>query len=76
VVVDQDQARRVAVVIPWPGMTIDHAACLRAVAAEFGEAVARSLLLLPRMTIPLTRQGKPDREAIRALGRTDATPKN
>ena len=34
VVVDQDQARRVAVVIPWPGMTIDHAACLGAVAAE------------------------------------------
>jgi fatty-acyl-CoA synthase len=76
VVVDQDQARRVGVAIPWPGMTIDHAACLGAVAAEFGEAVARSLLLLPRMTIPLTRQGKPDREAIRALGRTDATPKN
>jgi fatty-acyl-CoA synthase len=76
VVVDQDQARRVAVAIPWPGMTIDHAACLGAVAAEFGEAVARSLLLLPRMAIPLTQQGKPDREAIRALGRTDATPKN
>jgi fatty-acyl-CoA synthase len=75
VVVDQDQTRRVAVVIPWPGMTIDHAACLGAVAAEFGEAVARSLLLL-RLAIPLTRQGKPDREAIRALGRTDATPKN
>ena len=76
VVVDQDQTRWVAVAIPWPGMTIDHAACLGAVAAEFGEAVARSLLLLPRMAIPLTQQGKPDREAIRALGRTDATPKS
>jgi fatty-acyl-CoA synthase len=76
VVVDQDQARRAAVVTPWPGMTIDHAACFGAVAAEFGEAVARSLLLLPRMAIPLTQQGKPDREAIRALGRADATPKN
>jgi fatty-acyl-CoA synthase len=68
-VVDQDRTHRVAVVIPWPGMTIDCAACLDAVAAEYGEAVTRSLLLLPRNTIPLTRQGKPDREAIHALGR-------
>jgi hypothetical protein len=30
--------------------------------------VATSLRLLPRDTIPLTAQGKPDREAIRALG--------
>jgi fatty-acyl-CoA synthase len=66
VVVDRDRARRVAVIIPWPGKAIDQAVYLRAVAAEYGQAVATSLLLLPRDTIPLTSQGKPDREAIRA----------
>jgi fatty-acyl-CoA synthase len=69
VVVDRDRGRRVAVIIPWHGKAIDQASYLRAVAAEFGQAVAASLLLLPRDTIPLTSQGKPDREAIRALGR-------
>jgi fatty-acyl-CoA synthase len=73
VVVDRDQARRIAVIIPWPGKAIDQAVYLRAVAAEYGQAVATSLLLLPRDTIPLTSQGKPDREAIRALGRAGGT---
>jgi acyl-CoA synthetase (AMP-forming)/AMP-acid ligase II len=54
---------------PRPGNAIDQAVYLRAVAAEYGQAVATSLLLVPRDTIPLTSQGKPDREAIRALGR-------
>jgi hypothetical protein len=61
------------VIIPWPGKAIDQAVYLRAVAAEYGQAVATSLLLLPRDTIPLTSQGKPNREAIRALGRADGT---
>jgi hypothetical protein len=73
VVVDRDRDRRVAVIIPWPGKAIDQAVYLRAVAAEYGQAVATSLLLLPRDTILLTSQGKPDREAIRALGRADGT---
>jgi hypothetical protein len=61
------------VIIPWPGKAIDQAVYLRAVAAEYGQAVATSLLLLPRDTIPLTSQGKPDREAIRALGQAGGT---
>jgi fatty-acyl-CoA synthase len=73
VVVDWDRARRVAVIIPWPGKAIDQVVYLRAVAAEYGQAVATSLLLVPRDTIPLTSQGKPDREAIRALGRAGGT---
>ena len=60
-------------IIPWPGKAIDQAVYLRAVAAEYGQAVATSLLLLPRDTIPLTSQGKPNREAIRVLGRADGT---
>lgn len=69
VVVDRDRGRRVAVIISWPGKAIDPAVSLRAVAAEHGLAVATSLLLVPRDSFPLTSQGKPDREAIRALGR-------
>jgi fatty-acyl-CoA synthase len=73
VVLDRDWGRRVAVIIPWLGKAIDQAGYLRAVAAEHGQAVATSLLLLPRDTIPLTSQGKPDREAIRDWGGLVAT---
>jgi fatty-acyl-CoA synthase len=67
VVSDRDRGCRKAAIIPWQGATIDRAACLRAIAERFGEAVASSLYLIPREIIPLTAQGKPDREAIRAL---------
>jgi fatty-acyl-CoA synthase len=69
VVVDPDASRRVAVVLPLHGAKVDEKACRDAVAAELGEAVAASLILLARAFLPLTPQGKPDREAIRALGR-------
>jgi fatty-acyl-CoA synthase len=67
VVIDPEGGRRIAVVLPRSGARIDEANCLKAIAAEHGPAVARSILLLVRETIPLTPQGKPDREAIRAL---------
>jgi fatty-acyl-CoA synthase len=73
VVTDAEQDRRIAVVLPRAGVDsvdIDRAACLAAVAAAHGEAVARSLVLLPAETVPLTPQGKPDREAIRAACRS------
>jgi acyl-CoA synthetase (AMP-forming)/AMP-acid ligase II len=56
------------------GRRIDRSSGLSPrVAAEYGQTVTTSLLLLPRDTIPLTSQGKPDREAIRALGRAGGT---
>ena len=67
VVADRNRGCREAAIIPWQGATIDGAACHRAIAERFGEGVASSLYLLPRDIIPLTAQGKPDREAIRAL---------
>jgi fatty-acyl-CoA synthase len=69
VVIDAQAHRRVAVVLPRLGARLEQTACFDAVAAEHGDAVARSLILVPGEIVPLTPQGKPDREAIRALGR-------
>ena len=71
-VADPKLPQWVAAVVPWAGATIDRAVCLRAIAAEHGETVAASVLLIPCADIPLTPQGKPDREAIRELGRREA----
>jgi fatty-acyl-CoA synthase len=68
VVRDADNGRWIAVVLPSHGMRVDASRCMDALAAEHGEAVARSVRLLVRAYVPLTPQGKPDREAIRALG--------
>jgi fatty-acyl-CoA synthase len=68
VVMDPHTCYRVGVLLPWLGTRIDEAICLKAVTAEHGYAVGRSLILITCGTIPLTAQGKPDREAIRALG--------
>jgi len=72
VVIDREQSRRIAVLLPWPNTRIDCEACRPAVVAKHGQAVAATLLLLTPQGLPLTPQGKPDREAIRALGRTEA----
>jgi fatty-acyl-CoA synthase len=67
VVVDQDRARRIAAIVAWPGLAVDCIACRRAVATEFGEDVAETIAFLPCEAVPLTPQGKPDRQTIRAL---------
>ena len=72
VVADPKLPSWVAAVTSWPGGTIDRASCLRAIATEHGDAVAASVLLISCADIPLTPQGKPDREAIRELGREEA----
>ncbi|MCD2189388.1 class I adenylate-forming enzyme family protein [Actinomycetospora soli] len=63
-VVDGD--RRVIAALPWPDDAIDAQACRDAVAAEHGDAVADSLVVVPMADLPLTEQGKPDRAAILA----------
>lgn len=68
VVPDPDHGRRVAAVEAWPGGAVDAAACRQAVAAGYGAEVAASLVLAPVGQVPRTEQGKPDREAIKALG--------
>ncbi|WP_433800377.1 hypothetical protein [Actinomycetospora sp. CA-084318] len=63
-VVDGD--RRVIAALPWPDGAIDAQAGRAAVAAEHGDAVAASLVVVPMADLPLTEQGKPDRAAILA----------
>jgi fatty-acyl-CoA synthase len=69
VVTGPDRAARVAAVVPWPGSAVDTDACRAAVAMEHGSEAAASLALVPLARVPRTEQGKPDRPAIRALGR-------
>ncbi|MDD7965362.1 class I adenylate-forming enzyme family protein [Actinomycetospora lemnae] len=66
VVADPDHDRRVAAVQAWPRGEIDPASCREAVAAEHGETVAATLVVVPFGEVPLTEQGKPDRAAILA----------
>ncbi len=66
-VFDLDRGVRIAAVEAWPGGRVDGVACVDAVAAEHGAAIAASLQVLPMGRIPLTEQGKPDRLAIRAM---------
>lgn len=65
VVVDADKARWIAAVVPWPGTTLDLAQCRDLVAHRFH---ADPLVVVEVAAMPLTEQGKPDREVIRRLG--------
>jgi acyl-CoA synthetase (AMP-forming)/AMP-acid ligase II len=69
VVTGPERAARMAAVVPWPGSAVDTDACRAAVAMEHGSEAAASLAVVPLARVPRTEQGKPDRPAIRALGR-------
>lgn len=64
VVVDHGNDRWVAAAVPWPGASLDEAECRRALAATYGETFNARLEIVPLESVPLTEQGKPDREAI------------
>jgi len=68
VVVDHANDRWVAATVPWPDASLDEADCRRVLAAAFGQAFGARIKLVPLATVPLTEQGKPDREAICRLG--------
>ena len=57
-----------AATVPWPDSSLDEDECLRGLAAAFGETFAARVKIVPLDTMPLTEQGKPDREAIGRLG--------
>jgi fatty-acyl-CoA synthase len=65
VVRDAGRGRWIAAVVPWPGAAIDPARCRDLVAGAFHAA---HLIVVEVETMPLTEQGKPDRETIRRLG--------
>ncbi|MBP0445823.1 acyl--CoA ligase [Roseomonas sp. SSH11] len=71
-VAEEDASCWFVAVLPWPGAPVSTARCAQAIAASFGAAVAGRVRLLPLTSVPLTEQGKPDREAIRAMGRDGA----
>jgi fatty-acyl-CoA synthase len=72
IVLDPGSGTRVAAAVPWPGGGVDAAGCLDDVRAAFGPALAAATVIVPLDRIPLTEQGKPDRPAIRRLGRERA----
>jgi fatty-acyl-CoA synthase len=72
VVKDTETAFTTAVVVPWPGLTVDARDCRRAVAARLGEAVAATLVVVAVDRVPLTEQGKPDRAVIKGLASGEA----
>ena len=65
-----DDGVRLAAVVPWPRAEVDDQACVAAVRAEYGDAVADSLRVLAVDRVPLTEQGKPDRRALLEMFRT------
>ncbi|SFM93102.1 fatty-acyl-CoA synthase [Variovorax sp. OV329] len=66
--------RWIALVLPHHGVPLDLTRCRRAVAARHGPGVADSVVWLTPDHVPLTPQGKPDREAIRALAAEGPVP--
>lgn len=71
VVPDQDTGSWVAAVVAWPGLSVDPARYRDAIAARYGAEVAAAQVIVPLERVPLTEQGKPDREAIRTCARQD-----
>jgi fatty-acyl-CoA synthase len=67
VVVDPERHARIGAVVPWPGSAVSIAECQHAVRVAYGEDVATSLVIIPVERIPLTEQGKPDRQMIYTL---------
>jgi len=62
VITDPDRGVALAAVEPWPGGSVDLAACATALSVEHGV----TLPILAFAAIPRTEQGKPDRAAIGA----------
>jgi fatty-acyl-CoA synthase len=70
VVADEEANRWVAAVIPWEGALLDVQACIAGIAQAQGREAAALIVIVPVRNIPVTEQGKPDREAIKRLART------
>jgi fatty-acyl-CoA synthase len=66
-VLDPDTGAPIAAVVAWPGQAIGADACRAAVRSAYGDRIAGDLHVLPLNRIPLTEQGKPNRQEIRRL---------
>jgi fatty-acyl-CoA synthase len=67
IVVDPERQARIGAVVPSSGSVVSVAECQHAVRAAHGADVAKSLVIIPVERIPLTEQGKPDRQMIYRL---------
>jgi acyl-CoA synthetase (AMP-forming)/AMP-acid ligase II len=67
VVADNKAGTWIGAVVPWEGVTIDPQVCLKEIAEKHGPEAAAPFVVIPMRNIPLTEQGKPDREAIKQL---------
>jgi fatty-acyl-CoA synthase len=69
VVADDEADRWIAAVVPWEGALLDARACLAGIAEAQGHEAAALIVIIAIQNIPVTEQGKPDREAIKRLAR-------
>jgi fatty-acyl-CoA synthase len=69
VVADEEAGSWIAAVVPWEGATFDARTCLAVIADAHGHEAAALIVIIAIPNIPVTEQGKPDREAIKHLAR-------
>jgi fatty-acyl-CoA synthase len=69
VVADDEADRWIAAVVPWEGALLDARTCLAGIAEAQGHEAAALIVIIAIQNIPVTEQGKPDREAIKRLAR-------
>lgn len=58
----------IALLLSRPGQRVEAGDCIAAIAEAHGASVAGAVRLCFGESVPLTPQGKPDREAIRSIG--------
>lgn len=71
VVADEEADNWIAAVVPWEGAVLDARTCLAGIAQAQGHEAAAFIVIITIPNIPVTQQGKPDREAIKHLARMD-----
>ena len=69
VVADEEADCWIAAVVPWEGALLDAHTCIAGIAQAQGHEAAARVVIIPVRNIPVTEQGKPDREAIKHLAR-------
>jgi fatty-acyl-CoA synthase len=67
VVADNEADSWIVAVVPWEGALLDARTCLARIAEAQGHEAAALVVIIAIQNIPVTEQGKPDREAIKRL---------
>jgi fatty-acyl-CoA synthase len=76
VVADKEADRWIAAAVPWEGATLDAGTCLAGIAEAHGHEAAALIVIIAVPNIPVTEQGKPDRDAIKHLARSGRALRN